>query len=183
MSFTHARNFQFQITQYKVGVNVVTTHLSIISTKLQKMAIITGSWILDFGFFISTLFFSLYLFYLHRFNFWKKVNVVHTNPGFPFADLKGVGSVRSAGEMFRDLYDQHKHLPYLGMWMFFKPNLLINDPELIKTIFVKEFATFQDRGMYANEKDPLSGESAWIPQGPSFKKNKNKMKVEELGNY
>lgn len=73
--------------------------------------------------------------------------------------MQGVNVSKSFGEVFNDLYFKYKKHPYMGIWMAIKPALLINDPELIKTIFVKDFASFQDRGLYINEKDdPLSGE-------------------------
>ena len=42
--------------------------------------------------------------------------------------------------------------------MFNKPFLMINEPELIRQILIKDFNKFPDRGMYINEKiDPLTG--------------------------
>ena len=47
--------------------------------------------------------------------------------------------------------------PFLGIYMLHRPFLLINDPELIKHILVKDFSHFCDRGLYCNEKtDPLN---------------------------
>ena len=42
--------------------------------------------------------------------------------------------------------------------MFFKPNLVITDPELIRMVLTTEFKKFHDRGIFSNEKiDPLTG--------------------------
>ncbi|XP_011705146.1 PREDICTED: cytochrome P450 6d3-like [Wasmannia auropunctata] len=44
------------------------------------------------------------------------------------------------------------------MYSFFKPNLVIADPDLIQMVLAKEFKSFHDRGLFCNEKtDPLSG--------------------------
>ncbi|XP_011701017.1 PREDICTED: cytochrome P450 6a9-like [Wasmannia auropunctata] len=52
---------------------------------------------------------------------------------------------------------KYKHHRVVGMYSLFKPVLLINDPELIRTVLTKEFGSFHDRGLYCNEKvDPLS---------------------------
>lgn len=41
---------------------------------------------------------------------------------------------------------------------------MINDPELIRLVLVKEFSRFRDRGMYYNEQvDPLSGHLFFLP--------------------
>lgn len=45
-----------------------------------------------------------------------------------------------------------------GIYIFFKPNLIITDLDLIRTVLIKEFESFHDHGTYCNEKlDPLSG--------------------------
>jgi len=65
----------------------------------------------------------------------------------------------SIGIVFKNLYNKFKGEPYFGAWIFFRPTLVVRDPELIKNIFVKDFMSFHDRGIYVNEKDdPLAGE-------------------------
>ncbi|EFN89626.1 Probable cytochrome P450 6a14 [Harpegnathos saltator] len=50
------------------------------------------------------------------------------------------------------------------MYTFFKPNLMIADLDLIRTVLTKEFGSFHDRGMFCNEKiDPLSGHLFLLP--------------------
>jgi len=58
-------------------------------------------------------------------------------------------------------YKDHR---VFGMYTFFRPNLVIADPDLIRTVLTKEFGSFHDRGMYFNEKvDPLSGHLFLMP--------------------
>lgn len=48
--------------------------------------------------------------------------------------------------------------------MFFKPNLIVADLDLIRMVLTKEFGSFHDRGMFCNEKtDPLSGHLFLLP--------------------
>ncbi|XP_039312353.1 cytochrome P450 6d3 [Solenopsis invicta] len=50
------------------------------------------------------------------------------------------------------------------MYTFFKPNLIIADLDLIRTVMTKEFKSFHDRGMFCNEKiDPLTGNLFLMP--------------------
>lgn len=48
--------------------------------------------------------------------------------------------------------------------MLHKATIMINDPELIRLVLIKEFNKFPDRGLYFNEKiDPLSGHLFLLP--------------------
>jgi cytochrome P450 family 6 len=49
------------------------------------------------------------------------------------------------------------NIGYGGIYFFKDPVLVVTDPEFAKTIMVKDFNYFVDRGVYSNEKvDPLS---------------------------
>lgn len=59
--------------------------------------------------------------------------------------------------LLENSYEKFKKYPYHGLYLFHKRALMINDPELIKHILVKDFSNFCDRGMYCNtELDPLT---------------------------
>ncbi|KOX75873.1 Cytochrome P450 6a2, partial [Melipona quadrifasciata] len=67
-------------------------------------------------------------------------------------------------EFFRDIYEQYKHHPLIGIYMLHKPFLIVNDPDLIRDVLAKEFTSFHDRGLFCNEKiDPLSGHLFQLP--------------------
>lgn len=123
------------------------------------MTIITGSWILDLWVFIASLVGGLYLYYRHQFQFWEKRDVTHTEPVFLFGDMKGAISSLNMGVVFKNIYDKFKGEAFFGAWMYFRPTIVIRDPELVKHVFVKDFMSFHDRGIYVNENDdPLAGE-------------------------
>ena len=60
--------------------------------------------------------------------------------------------------MHHRLYQQFKgKSPICGVFRSFKPSFLALDLELIKTILIRDFDVFHNRGMFYNEKvDPLS---------------------------
>ncbi|XP_051155354.1 probable cytochrome P450 6a14 isoform X2 [Leptopilina boulardi] len=61
------------------------------------------------------------------------------------------------------------------MYMLYVPHLIINDPELIRLIMVKDFNYFQDRGLYFNkELDPLSAHLFLLP-GEEWKHLRSKL--------
>lgn len=56
----------------------------------------------------------------------------------------------------KELYDQTDE-PVIGVYSLFQPQLFIRDPTLIRSILIKDFQHFTDRGVYVDEKnDPIS---------------------------
>jgi cytochrome P450 len=98
---------------------------------------------------------------MRNFNFWKKRGIPYEKP-LPF-----VGNLKEAilqkvdiGRNLQQIYDQHKSKPYVGFFSFDQPALLFNDPELIKTIMVKDAQYFLNRTQSANEEvDPLTAKA------------------------
>lgn len=127
------------------------------------MAIVTGSWLTDIWLFTIALVLGVYTIYKHQFQYWKKRNVVHTEPSIPFGDMKGANYAKSLGDILKNLYEQFKGQPFFGAWMAFSPTIVLRDPELVKSVFVKDFMSFHDRGPYINEKeDPLAAHLFFI---------------------
>lgn len=95
-----------------------------------------------------------------RFSYWKDRNVPYPEPVWSYlaGNTQGVGTKVSIITRLNEIYAEYKgKTPAVGIYTSVIPNLLILDPELAKTILVKEFAKFHDHGMYMNERDdPLS---------------------------
>lgn len=65
--------------------------------------------------------------------------------------------------------------PFIGIYSLLKPILLIRDPELIRSVLIKDFAHFTDRGVHCNEEyDPLSGHLFALP-GQRWKNLRSKL--------
>ncbi|KZC09959.1 putative cytochrome P450 6a20 [Dufourea novaeangliae] len=97
---------------------------------------------------------GLYIYYkLYVFTFWHKKGVFSIEPTFPTGNITPLLTV----DFFKDLYTQHKNHRLLGIYMLYKPHLMVNDPNLIREVLAKEFTSFHDRGIFSNpEIDPLS---------------------------
>ena len=75
-----------------------------------------------------------------------------------FGNLKETNQTKYIGEELGELYEESKHERCYGIWMLYRPALMINDPQLIKRVLVTDFHYFDDRGFYYDEEnDPLSG--------------------------
>ncbi|XP_076173237.1 putative cytochrome P450 6a20 [Ptiloglossa arizonensis] len=119
--------------------------------------------ILSFAILIITGLYIYYKFYV--FNFWRKRGVFYIKPSFPTGNILPLVTGRtSQAKFFRDAYEQYKNHRLVGIYMFHKPFLMVNDPDLIRDILAKEFTNFHDRGIFCNEEtDPLSGHLFQLP--------------------
>nr|AAX48015.1 cytochrome P450 [Ochlerotatus sollicitans] len=101
--------------------------------------------------------------YIHRRNrFWSDRGIpCAPNPRFFFGHVKGQVTDRHASYVNRELYQHFRSRgePFGGFSFFAVPAVMIVDPELVKTVLVRDFNVFHDRGIFNNPKDdPLSGQ-------------------------
>jgi hypothetical protein len=90
------------------------------------------------------LFTSVWYYFRFKYSFWKKKGVKFINPVIPFGNMRDVILMHKAStEMVHELYETFPQEPYVGIYEFLTPVLLIRDTELIKQVMVKDFAHFQ----------------------------------------
>lgn len=100
----------------------------------------------------------IYLWVKRRYSFWSSRGYLEPPTIFPFGSLKGVATKWTSSEGMDIIYKQYKgKAPVVGIYFFLQPTLLVLDPELFKSILVRDFSSFHDRGFYYNkEDDPTS---------------------------
>jgi len=108
---------------------------------------------------IAVIFIGLYLHFTRNFNFWQKLGIPYVKPTPFVGNLKDCVLLKTTvGEQLQRIYNEHSDKPYVGIFSFDKPSLLIRDLELVKNILVKDFQTFMDRKFAIEERfDPLFG--------------------------
>ncbi|XP_032682944.1 cytochrome P450 9e2-like [Odontomachus brunneus] len=100
---------------------------------------------------------SLYYFFLKDMNLFKKHNIPHIRP-LPLVGNMGALFLRtkSVAAFLKDQYDVHPEAKYTGMYDLTMPVVILHDPELIKSIAVKNFEMFPNHRSFLNdEQDPL----------------------------
>lgn len=99
-----------------------------------------------------------YYYVQRKYNYWADRGVPFVKPKFPLGSMQGVGTKMTVGEMMQNCYNDLKGRgPVGGVYFFTEPAALIVDTDLLRSVFVKDFQYFHDRGMYVNERDdPLS---------------------------
>lgn len=77
-------------------------------------------------------------------------------PKFPYI-FGSVSSKKHNALQFADFYNEYRtNQPIIGINMMLKAAVLIVDFDLIQRILTTDFKYFKNRGMYYNDKDPLS---------------------------
>ncbi|XP_077285097.1 cytochrome P450 6B7-like [Arctopsyche grandis] len=79
-------------------------------------------------------------------SYWKNKNVQFVKPILFFGNfLDSALYKKSMKDVYQSAYNQFPDEKYVGMFNMGRPELLIRDPELIKSILVKDFDHFYDR--------------------------------------
>ncbi|KAK7789226.1 hypothetical protein R5R35_007051 [Gryllus longicercus] len=122
------------------------------------MAIIFESFLTDLLVGTLTLFGLVYWYFTKDFDYWQKRNIAFVKPLPFFGNFKGrLTFTRAISDIWVDIYKELKHHKIGGTWVINKPFLVINDPDIIRRVLVKDFAHFHDRGMPVDEeRNPLS---------------------------
>ncbi|KAF5287154.1 hypothetical protein FQA39_LY16032 [Lamprigera yunnana] len=99
-------------------------------------------------------------------NYWKDRNVIYEKPLPLFGNWWQVilGKLTN-DDVLRNIYNKYPNERYVGIFNF-APTLLIRDPELLKTIMIKEFQTFPEhRQFLAKGVDPLWDKNIFAVKG------------------
>jgi len=120
---------------------------------------------------LSAISIALYLYFTRNFKFWKKLGIPYVKPTPFVGNLKECAFQKATiGKRLQQIYEEHSDKPYVGIFSFDKPNLLIRDVELVKNILVKDFQYFTDRVTSADEKlDPLFSRALFLVKGQRWR--------------
>lgn len=122
------------------------------------MAFITDSWKIDILALVIGFLTLIYIFLKRTYSYWERRGFkTLPNVNIFLGHFKATFALNeSIGLFFLRVYRSTTE-PFLGVYGVLRPILFIRDPELIRTILIKDFAHFSDRGVHCNEDyDPLS---------------------------
>lgn len=101
---------------------------------------------------------AVYYYFTSTFEFWKIRGVPGPKPTPVFGNIKDTMLLRtSMADYLRNLYNEYKDEPMVGIFTRRTPILILNDMDMIKDVLIRDFSKFANRGFPVNEKaDPLS---------------------------
>ncbi|XP_023022392.2 probable cytochrome P450 6a23 [Leptinotarsa decemlineata] len=104
---------------------------------------------------------GIYFFQKWIYSYWERRGVEYIEPELFFGNVREMILRKTfSGDLFKRFYDDLKSrkVKYGGIYAFFSPVFIPIDLNLVKSIMLKDFHHFVNRGGYVNEKaDPLSG--------------------------
>jgi cytochrome P450 family 6 len=120
---------------------------------------------------LCVIFSVLYFHFTRNFKFWQNLGFPYATPTPFFGNLKDCAFQKvNIGKHLRHIYEEHSDKPYVGIFSFDKPSLLIREVELVKNILVKDSQYFVDRIVSLNEElDPLVSRSLMTMKGQRWR--------------
>lgn len=124
---------------------------------------------------LAIFFISVYSYVRNAFSYWQRKGVPFLKPNFPFGNIANSFLQRvSLAEELKKFYDNSNE-PVLGIYTTVKPTLLARDPKIIQDILIREFSSFDHRGMYFNEEiDPMAA-NILLQHGEKWKHMRSKL--------
>lgn len=98
-----------------------------------------------------------YRYFTSTFDFWKKQNVKGPTPTAVYGNFRDVMiSKISLGDLLTKFYNEFPNEAFIGVFVRRTPTLVVQDPEQIRNVLIKDFSAFADRGIPLYEKvEPL----------------------------
>lgn len=119
----------------------------------------------------------LFCYLKYRYTYWQRQGCpVPLKPHIIFGHTKEVIQMKTwVGQLYAKIYNATDGYKFIGFYQLQKPKIIIRDPDIIKDVFTKEFATFPDRGIVFNDKlEPLTGNLLTL-EGYKWKVLRNKL--------
>nr|XP_023022352.1 cytochrome P450 6k1-like isoform X2 [Leptinotarsa decemlineata] len=124
---------------------------------------------------------SIYLVYRYltrNHTYWKDRGVPFEEPVFLAGNLWDVFTgKRQIGKHLGHLYSKYpRDTPYFGIYIMGRPYLVLRNPEIIKSVTIRDFSNFDDRTFACDvNADPMTGNSLFIMRNPDWKNIRNKL--------
>ncbi|XP_068084554.1 cytochrome P450 6j1 [Anabrus simplex] len=126
---------------------------------------------------VLTLLAVAYVYFTRNFRTWEKKGIPFLKPIPFFGNYKDLILVRkTTGVLLKDIYDKAADKPYIGVYAFDQPALVVRDTELIKKVLVKDFSAFVDRNFTPDKKlDPLAHRGLFSVSGQKWRQLRMKL--------
>jgi cytochrome P450 family 6 len=118
-----------------------------------------------------------YLYFRKCYQFWKNIKVPYLEPSFPFGNVpEQLTMQKHFGYLMQNLYEKTKKLgDYVGFYCIMDPVLMVLSPEFAKTVLVKDFNYFIDRGVYCHPTKDLMAKTLFFLENEEWRHMRSKL--------
>jgi len=118
---------------------------------------------------------AIYYYFFKDLNFFKKYGILHIPPWPVVGNMAPVFLRQlSIAELVQKIYKVNPDAKYVGFFDSMNPVVMIRDPDLIKSIAIKNFDSFTDhRGFVDEVNDPLFGKNLFSLRGEKWRDVRN----------
>jgi cytochrome P450 family 6 len=128
---------------------------------------------------ISLFIFVLYIHFKRKYRFWKDLKVPFIEPTFPTGNVSDFLKTNiHFSYVIEKLYKKlkkHCNEDFGGIYFFGNPVFLVLTPEFAKTVLVRDFHYFMDRGIYFNGEVDVLSANIFFLRGAKWKKLREKL--------
>ncbi|CAH0557245.1 unnamed protein product [Brassicogethes aeneus] len=119
---------------------------------------------------------ALWAYYRKKHSYWKQKGVPHETPKPIVGNIGGALTFKeSIGQFLYRVY-KGSNGPYHGFYVMGEPSILINDPDIIKHILIKDFNFFMNRTIVSDPKgDPISAHILFNSKTPLWNNLRRKV--------
>lgn len=82
----------------------------------------------------------------YSFSYWERKGILYIKPKFPFGNAGEIGRTKHLSTAFTEFYNELKGKgKYGGVYLTFRPVLVLTDLDLVKNVLVRDFNVFPNR--------------------------------------
>ncbi|KAM8712022.1 hypothetical protein ACLKA7_012528 [Drosophila subpalustris] len=122
---------------------------------------------------------AIYMWFQRNHSYWKRKGISYIEPTPILGNtLPLFKQTSSFGMHISDIYKDPRmeNEPVVGIYVINKPGLIIRDPELIKSVLIKDFSRFSNRyGRCDPHGDALSANNLFFVRNPQWKEIRSKL--------
>ncbi|XP_037903379.1 probable cytochrome P450 6d5 isoform X2 [Hermetia illucens] len=112
---------------------------------------------------------AIFIIHQYIYGYWKRRGIPYIKPHLIYGNLKGfVNRNESFALSAANLYYKSEE-PAVGVYLFFRPAILIRDADLAKKVLVTDFQNFYDRGVHSNEESSPVSANLFSLEGKNWK--------------
>lgn len=93
----------------------------------------------------------------NRYEHFRRLGVDTPSPTFLVGNMGKVFTLKQQfGSLVTQWYQTYTDLPYIGYYNGLTPSILVRDPDVVKDVLIKDFASFSENDIHAGKEDLLS---------------------------